>query len=150
VSLGPDAPARATSRGWSVLKNDSHRPRCGTACHCSRPPSAIYSIEIGTALCCQVLSSKSRYNEQLKYLLPPFQKRGNLNFSTATGCAFDAVACRTYGRSCSPVSRLLVLLGPRVAWLTALTQAVRELQSSYGDRSGSIDTVQISAFSDDC
>jgi hypothetical protein len=48
---------------------------------------------------------------------------------------------RTYGGSCSPVSRLLASLTPRAAWLTALTRAPRELQSNYGDRSASIDAV---------
>ena len=35
-------------------------------------------------------------------MLPLFENRGNLNFSTTRCCGLDAVACRTHGRLCSP------------------------------------------------
>ena len=34
---------------------------------------------------------------------PNFENRGILDWSTATSCGLDAVACRTHGGSCSPL-----------------------------------------------
>lgn len=81
---------------------------------------------------------------------PNSENRANLDRSTATCCGAKAVANRTHGGSCSPLSRLSTSFRPRSAGLATLTAAPRELLSNYGDRSRLVDTVQISAVSSDC
>ena len=50
--------------------------------------------------------SPSLFTLELDPMLPPFEKRGKLDRSTATCCARHAVAHATNGGACSAASRL--------------------------------------------